>query len=233
MADLDGLIDSKISLISQEDIKFDGTLFSINAEESSMVLKDVQCLGTEDRVTDPAKMVPANASIIPFVTFPGGEIKDLIVHDPTPAPAPSAPVKEAPPKAPQQQRQQRNSAQQQQQQTRAPNQQRNNRTADHGGNQQKRSTGENAAVNTNGTAVANREPRNAASGAGTGAYLSKLREKKSNDGTSGTVPTANTASEFDFSAGLNMFKKDDVLAKVADENEGDAVATKYVKDDFF
>jgi hypothetical protein len=40
MAELDGLIDSKISLISQEDVKFDGTLFSINAEESSMVLKD-------------------------------------------------------------------------------------------------------------------------------------------------------------------------------------------------
>ncbi len=40
MSELDSLIDSKISLISQEDVKFDGTLFSINAEESSMVLKD-------------------------------------------------------------------------------------------------------------------------------------------------------------------------------------------------
>lgn len=40
MAELDSLIDSKISLISQEDVKFDGTLFSINAEESSMVLKN-------------------------------------------------------------------------------------------------------------------------------------------------------------------------------------------------
>jgi len=40
MSDLDGLINSKISLISQHDVKFDGTLYSINAEESSMVLKD-------------------------------------------------------------------------------------------------------------------------------------------------------------------------------------------------
>ena len=40
MSELDGLIDSKISLISQDDVKFDGTLFTINAEESSMVLKD-------------------------------------------------------------------------------------------------------------------------------------------------------------------------------------------------
>lgn len=40
MSELDGLINSKISLISQHDVKFDGTLYSINAEESSMVLKD-------------------------------------------------------------------------------------------------------------------------------------------------------------------------------------------------
>ena len=40
MSDLDGLINSKISLISQDDVKFDGTLYSINAEESSMILKD-------------------------------------------------------------------------------------------------------------------------------------------------------------------------------------------------
>ena len=40
MSELDGLIGSKISLISQEDVKFNGTLYSINAEESSMILKD-------------------------------------------------------------------------------------------------------------------------------------------------------------------------------------------------
>jgi hypothetical protein len=40
MSDLDGLIGSKISLISQQDIKYDGILFSINAAESSIVLKD-------------------------------------------------------------------------------------------------------------------------------------------------------------------------------------------------
>ena len=39
----------------------------------------VVCLGTEDRVTDPSKMVAANSVVIPFVTFPVTEIKDLIV----------------------------------------------------------------------------------------------------------------------------------------------------------
>ena len=37
---LDGLLGSKISLISQQDIRYEGTLFSINATESSIVLKD-------------------------------------------------------------------------------------------------------------------------------------------------------------------------------------------------
>ena len=40
MADLDSLINSKISLISHQDLRYDGTLFSINTEESSIVLKD-------------------------------------------------------------------------------------------------------------------------------------------------------------------------------------------------
>jgi hypothetical protein len=40
MADLDSLIGCKISLISHQDIRYDGTLFSINQTESSIVLKD-------------------------------------------------------------------------------------------------------------------------------------------------------------------------------------------------
>ena len=38
-------------------------------------------MGTEDRVKDPSKKVPSNIAIIPFVTFPGEEIKDLYVHE--------------------------------------------------------------------------------------------------------------------------------------------------------
>jgi hypothetical protein len=40
MADLDSLIGCKISLISHQDIRYDGTLFSINQSESSIVLKE-------------------------------------------------------------------------------------------------------------------------------------------------------------------------------------------------
>lgn len=40
MTELDSLIDSSISLISLADVRYDGILFSINPEESSIVLKE-------------------------------------------------------------------------------------------------------------------------------------------------------------------------------------------------
>lgn len=61
----------------------------------------VQVFGTEDRVTDKAKTVAPSTQIIPFVTFPGQEIKDLYVHEtsapPAPAPASAAHAPPAPP----------------------------------------------------------------------------------------------------------------------------------------
>jgi len=89
MGDLDNLIGSKISLVSQQDIRYEGILISINAAESSIVLRDVDCLGTEDRVTDPARIVKATSTKIKFVSFPGADIKDLFVHEETPAPEPA------------------------------------------------------------------------------------------------------------------------------------------------
>ena len=40
MAELDNLLGSRISLVSQQDIRYDGILFSINAKESSIVLRE-------------------------------------------------------------------------------------------------------------------------------------------------------------------------------------------------
>ena len=39
MSELDYLIGNKISLISQGDVRYEGVLFSINAQESSIVLQ--------------------------------------------------------------------------------------------------------------------------------------------------------------------------------------------------
>lgn len=40
MSELDNLIGSNISLISQQDVRYDGLLFSINSKEASIVLRD-------------------------------------------------------------------------------------------------------------------------------------------------------------------------------------------------
>lgn len=40
MSDLDSLIGYSISLITQENVRYDGILFSINAREASIVLRD-------------------------------------------------------------------------------------------------------------------------------------------------------------------------------------------------
>lgn len=40
MAELDNLLGSRISLITQQDIRYEGVLFSINQNESSIVLRD-------------------------------------------------------------------------------------------------------------------------------------------------------------------------------------------------
>lgn len=76
------------------------------------ITSTVKCNGTEDRVKDPSKQVPPNDQVIPFVSFPGAEIKDLYVIDETTAPAPSAPAAKPATSKPQpaQQKQQQASA---------------------------------------------------------------------------------------------------------------------------
>lgn len=222
MAELDGLIDSKISLITHNDEKYDGILFSINAAESSMVLKEVRCLGTEDRVSDPAKRVPPSDEIVAFVTFPGQDIKDLIVHDsvsdtsppapPTPPAATATKTKSStnkPPPPP-------------------PNNNNNRQQRGRGGGGQ--GGGGRGSSGNNSSSTGGR-----GSNVGTGAHLLHLRERKTNDTSDSAAGAANTKEEFDFQAGLNVFKKEDVLAKVATEKTDLVVSeeTKYKKDDFF
>lgn len=79
---LDQLLGSKISLVSEKQIKYVGDLFSIDPDTSTIILKDVVCFGTEDRVSDPAAKQAKSDRVIPFVTFPGSQIVDLEVrHD--------------------------------------------------------------------------------------------------------------------------------------------------------
>lgn len=86
MSNLDNLLGSHLSLISHQDARFEGILHSINAKESSIVLRDVKCLGSEDRVNDLTKQIPSSPATMAFVTFLGHEIKDLYVHEIVSAP---------------------------------------------------------------------------------------------------------------------------------------------------
>ncbi len=194
----------------------------------------MKCLGTEGRVTDESKKIPSNPTVIPFVTFPGQEIKDLYVHEsPEPAlPAPQPAARKTdnrtnntrqqnPPKAPssyEQDNRNRRQPQQQQQQQQGSRQQQNQAPQRREPVPREREPRE-------------REPRS--SNAGTGAHLLHLREKRG-DGT-GSSDKQDNSSVFDFEAGLNIFKKEEVLAKVATEGPNAEVVkeVKYKKDDFF
>lgn len=222
MADLDSLIGCKISLISHQDIRYDGTLFSINQSESSIVLKDVQVFGTEDRVTDKSKSIPPSTQVLPFVTFPGQEIKDLYVHEASslpPAPAASA---AAPPAAPKIEKRPNSS----QQGSRGPsNNTHHNSSNSRPQQQQKREEQKPRAAPAE---TAPKRETAKASEVGTGGHLLKLRERKNGPGAVSAAPVE-TGSEFDFEEGLKTFKKEEVLAEVATDKE----ITKYTKDDFF
>jgi len=76
------LIGSRISLISKKDIRYEGTLFTIDPNEATVALQNVRSHGTEGRAN--GEQVPPSENIFPYVMFRGCDIKDLHVHE-TPA----------------------------------------------------------------------------------------------------------------------------------------------------
>ncbi|XP_038070284.1 protein LSM14 homolog A-like isoform X2 [Patiria miniata] len=68
---------SKISLISQARIRYEGLLHSINPEESTVTLAEVRSFGTEGR--DALRHVPPGDEIYSLIIFKAGDIKDLHV----------------------------------------------------------------------------------------------------------------------------------------------------------
>jgi len=68
-------IGSKISLISTSDVRYEGTLYAIDAEESTIALKNVRHMGTEDRRSD--KVIEASPTLYEYIIFRGENIKNL------------------------------------------------------------------------------------------------------------------------------------------------------------
>jgi len=157
-------------------------------------------------VKDPSKQVPANDQVIPFVSFPGAEIKDLYVIDETTAPAPSAPAAKPAASKPQPAQQQQQQKQQQ-------------ASAATGGRQQGQ--------------VAQSKPKETAatSSVGTGAHLQNLRVKTATGVASGDGGKVGSGV-FDFEQGLKEFNKTEVMASVATDSAIKKEAV-YKKDDFF
>mmetsp|Transcript_43628 Transcript_43628/g.98284 ORF Transcript_43628/g.98284 Transcript_43628/m.98284 type:complete len:367 (-) Transcript_43628:60-1160(-) len=69
-------IGSKISLISNSEIRYEGILYTINTQESTIALQSVRSLGTEGRKYPE---IPPSSEIYDFIIFRGQDIKDLTV----------------------------------------------------------------------------------------------------------------------------------------------------------
>lgn len=84
---------SKISLITTSDIRYEGILFTLNREESTIAVQNVRSFGTEGRR---CPEVPMSNEIYDFIIFRGKDLKDLTVLQGAPEQA-QAPMSQAPP----------------------------------------------------------------------------------------------------------------------------------------
>jgi len=69
-------IGSKISLITTSDIRYEGILYTLNREESTIAVQNVRSFGTEGRRYPE---VPMSNEIYDFIIFRGKDLKDLTV----------------------------------------------------------------------------------------------------------------------------------------------------------